>query len=283
MDWQNVNLVNDNIWAFDLSLKLLKEENLHYPTKVICFGLFLVKSGEAELNIDFQKIHLVKNDILHLFPNNVLEFKKLSDDCQIKAVVVSIDYFSQLNLELTSQQAFDILSNNYSKLISLSPSICATISYNIKRIQRLNDPNDTRFFNTEMLKLYFSLIMYDLANFTQNQLRSNNFKSIRKEDIAIQFAAMVVQNFRSRKDVQYYADLLFITRTHLTRTIKDVFQKTPKEIIEDRIIAEAKTLLLKNDLSISQIMEDLKYNDQAAFTKFFKKKAGVTPHQYRKR
>lgn len=283
MDWQKVNLVNHDIWAFDLSSNLLKEENLNYPSKVICFGLFLIKGGEATITIDFQELHLVQNDILHLFPNNILEFKKLSVDCQIKAVVVSIDYFSELNLELNSETAFDILSNNYSKLVSLSPSVCATISYNIKRLQRLNNPTNSNYFNAEMLKLYFSLIMYDLANFTQDQIRNNSFKSFRKEDIAIRFASLVGQNFRNRKDVQYYADQLFITRTHLTRTIKDVFQKTPKEIIEDKIIAETKILLLKNELSITQVMGDLNYYDQAAFTKFFKKNTGVTPNQYRKR
>ncbi|GAA4160843.1 response regulator transcription factor [Chryseobacterium ginsenosidimutans] len=283
IDWQKVNLVNNNIWAFDLSPQILTEENLNYPSKVICFGLFLITSGEAVINIDFQELHLCKNDILNLFPNNILEFKKLSEDCHIKAVVISIDYFTELNIGLNSQYAFDILSNNFSKLVSLSPSICKAISYNIRCIQRLNNPDITNHFSIEMLKMYFSLIVYDLANFMEYELKNNNFKSFRKEDIAIKFVNLVAHNFRKRKDVQYYADLLFITRTHLTRTIKDVFQKKPKEIIEDKIISETKILLLKNELSITQIMDDLNYNDQAAFTKFFKKNTGITPHQYRKR
>jgi AraC-like DNA-binding protein len=46
---------------------------------------------------------------------------------------------------------------------------------------------------------------------------------------------------------------------------------------------EAKVLLNDGALSIAQIAEELHFSDQFFFSKFFKRNAGVTPSQYRRR
>ncbi len=283
IDWQNVELINPNIWAFDINASNLHEVDLDYPNKVICFGLLFVQRGEVMIHVDFQELKLKKNDIVNLFPNNILEFKKISKDSKIKIILISIDYFSELNLEFGSQQAFDILSNNYKKQISLKNATALAITSNMNSIQRLNKPENKHIFTMDMLKLHFSLLMYYLANDTDAQLKTNAFKSFRKEDIAIKFVGLVAQLFKQHKDVQYYADVLHVSRTHLTRTIKEVLHKTPKQIIEEKLIVEIKIYLLKKTFSITEIMQELNFEDQAAFSKFFKKHTGVAPNYYRKK
>jgi len=55
------------------------------------------------------------------------------------------------------------------------------------------------------------------------------------------------------------------------------------ELIRNRVILEAKRLLVLNDYSISQIAYMLNFNDNSYFTKFFKKIEGVTPEEFRKK
>lgn len=254
---------------------------LNYPSKINSFSLLLVTNGTIRLNIDFQEITLQQKDIIFLYPNNVLEFLEISTDASFQSLFLSVEYFTNLNFQMNSQEALDILSNNFSKVISLCPESMDNISFNLERLKFLNDPNNETIFSKEMQKGIVNVVMYELAGYVykkQNQI----LKPVRKEDIAIKFAHLVGQHYQTRRDVQFYADQIFVTRTHLTRTIKEVYLKNPKQIIEDKIISEAKILLLKSEFSINQVMTELRFQDQPTFTKFFKKKTGFSPNAYRK-
>ena len=282
IDEQNISVSNNNVVVVDIDYGNIGEIELNYPRKTICLGVMLITSGEATINVDFQEMGVQKMDIVNLFPENTLEFKSFSPDCKMKVVLVSLDYFSEINFQINSQEAFDVLSNNYTKITSLNEDVFNNIKYNMDRLQKLNHPDHISILSPEMLKLYFTLIIYEIANFSKTQTKNNDFISFRKEDIAIKFVSMVAQNFKDHRDVQYYADKMSISRKHLTRTIKEVFHKVPKHIIEDKIIVEAKMLLLKNELNITQVINELNFENQSAFSNFFKKNTGLNPSSYRK-
>jgi len=54
------------------------------------------------------------------------------------------------------------------------------------------------------------------------------------------------------------------------------------ELIRDRILLEAKRLLINARMSISEIAGELEFSDNSYFTKFFKKYEGVTPDAFKK-
>jgi AraC-like DNA-binding protein len=58
--------------------------------------------------------------------------------------------------------------------------------------------------------------------------------------------------------------------------------KTAGDLIRDRVVLEAKRLLVNADLSITQIAYELNFGDGSYFTKFFRKYAGVTPEEFRR-
>ena len=80
-----------------------------------------------------------------------------------------------------------------------------------------------------------------------------------------------------------YAELLYITPNHLNALCKDHLGIPAGELIRNRIILEAKRLLINQDLSISEISYVLNFNDNSYFTKFFKKQVGVTPEEFRRK
>lgn len=277
----NFDLLNKELVCYKVNSDNLVCIELNYPSKINSFSLLLVTSGIVRLNIDFQEITLHQNDIIFLYPNNVLEFLEVSVDTSFQSLFLSVEYFTNLNFQMNSQEALDILSNNFSKVISLCPTSVDNINFKFDRLRFLNDPKNETIFYKELQKGIVNLVMYELAGYVHKQ-QNQILKPFRKEDIAIKFAHLVGQYYHTKRDVQFYADQIFITRTHLTRTIKDVYLKNPKQIIEDKIISEAKILLLKSEFSINQVMAELRFQDQPTFTKFFKKKTGFSPNAYRK-
>ena len=68
-----------------------------------------------------------------------------------------------------------------------------------------------------------------------------------------------------------------ITPKHLSQTVKNLSGKTAKELIQDRVVLEAKRLLLHTPLSIKEIAYQLGFEEPLHFSAFFKNRAGVSP------
>jgi AraC-like DNA-binding protein len=95
------------------------------------------------------------------------------------------------------------------------------------------------------------------------------------------FERLVDDNFRRFKLPKEYAAMLYITPNHLNALSKDVLGKPAGELIRDRIVLEAKRLLVNVNLSIGDIAQELNFPDNSYFTRFFKKYTSATPEAFR--
>lgn len=89
--------------------------------------------------------------------------------------------------------------------------------------------------------------------------------------------------FRRKKSASFYADLLHISPKHLNRVTKATLDKTTTQLIADRVLLEAKRLIVHSENSLSEIAEILGYDDYAYFSKIFKQRMGMTPLHFKKR
>lgn len=102
-------------------------------------------------------------------------------------------------------------------------------------------------------------------------------------DIIRQFYVLVDQNFREKKQVQDYADILCRSPKTLSNLFTSCGLPSPLRIIHERIEAEAKRLLLYTRKSAKEISGILGFEDLATFSRFFKKMTGESVSDYRKR
>lgn len=58
--------------------------------------------------------------------------------------------------------------------------------------------------------------------------------------------------------------------------------KSASGLIEESLILEAKVLMQKSNMSVSEIAFDIGFEDVSYFARFFKKHTGFAPTQYRK-
>jgi AraC-like DNA-binding protein len=79
-----------------------------------------------------------------------------------------------------------------------------------------------------------------------------------------------------------YADLLAVSPNHLNKCVRQTTGRTASDWLEEMILLESKVLLSQTDLTVAQVASAVGMADQSYFGRFFRKKVGLTPTQYRK-
>jgi AraC-like DNA-binding protein len=95
------------------------------------------------------------------------------------------------------------------------------------------------------------------------------------------FEVLLEKNFKIDKTPSFYASQLHITLKHLNRICNEILKKTTTEVITDRIILEAKRMLMDKKFTVNEIATELGYDDYSYFTRIFKKHATMTPTDFR--
>lgn len=96
------------------------------------------------------------------------------------------------------------------------------------------------------------------------------------------FNILVEEHFRSYHKVSDYARLLNKSPKTLSNVFKGYNELSPLQAIQQRILTEARRLLLYSARSISEIAYELGYENGHSFTQFFKKHSGKTPTAFRR-
>lgn len=94
---------------------------------------------------------------------------------------------------------------------------------------------------------------------------------------------LIGDGFRKHMPVDAYARRLGVSTTHLNRITRAICGKPVSRMIAERIISEAKRDLVFTTISVQQVATALGFDDQAYFSRFFTRHAGLSPKAYRDR
>ncbi len=97
------------------------------------------------------------------------------------------------------------------------------------------------------------------------------------------FRALLEERFRSERGVAHYADELCLSRKTLNNIVKQETGRTVSHTIDDRVLLEAQRQLMHTGANVNEIGYDLGFEDPSYFVKFFKKLAGRTPSEFRRK
>ena len=101
-------------------------------------------------------------------------------------------------------------------------------------------------------------------------------------DVIRKFNLLVEGNYRTQHSVSYYADQLNKSPKTLSNLFALYNSKTPSQVIQERILIEARRLLTYTNQPVKQITFDLGFEDPAHFSNFFKKYTSQSPLDFRK-
>lgn len=102
-------------------------------------------------------------------------------------------------------------------------------------------------------------------------------------DVIRKFNVLVDTHYKTKRKVSDYADLLFKSPKTLSNLFALYNQKSPQQIILERLALEAKRLIRFSNKQNQEIAYELGFNDPAHFSRFFKKMTNYSPTQYRER
>ena len=102
----------------------------------------------------------------------------------------------------------------------------------------------------------------------------------RCEELYNQFLATVERYHSHYSDVAFYAEQLNVSPRYLGQVTRSTANRSPKTIIDERIMAEIVSLLTSTHNPLKDIAHRLGFSSQAQLSRFFKKHKGLSPTEF---
>jgi AraC family transcriptional regulator, transcriptional activator of pobA len=99
--------------------------------------------------------------------------------------------------------------------------------------------------------------------------------------LLMRFRQLVEERFREHWEVAQYAEALGVTPGRLHAIATRTLGRTPRALIQQRIIYEAAVRLERSAITVKQLSYMLGFRDSAYFNRFFAKHVGIPPARYR--
>ncbi|GAA4323929.1 helix-turn-helix domain-containing protein [Mucilaginibacter gynuensis] len=234
----------------------------------------------CKIKVDFTVYHTDGAALFFISPNQVLS---------IEDVCTEAGYFIFYNRDFYCIQIHDdevacdgLLFNNINNMpmTAVPEPDAAFINHLFMHIEsefRLKDSSQE-----EMLRTYLKqLLIKSTQLWKQQHLDGVLTDQNNDPDSFRRFTQLVDAHYKKKHTVADYADLLLIAPKTLTHRFKRMNLPQPNEVIKNRIILEAKRLLVHTAMSAKEIAYELGYDDPAYFSRLFFIKTGDSPSGFR--
>lgn len=224
-----------------------------FSLPIIPFSFLL--EGEALVEVDNQNYYLSPGQFL-LIPENHAITVKHATECK--------GYHGYFRLDFLKDASYAILRQPKPIQQSFWFDDAIFMAALMKRMAAAYEDKDTKFLQSAM-----DLIL--------GQLRPGD----RIAAVPERFLQLVFEKDKAPLTVSEYAEILEVTPNYLNKAVKNRTHRTAIDWIEIARINIAKKLLKDPAVSIADISSLVGLPDQSYFSRFFKKKTGQTPSEYR--
>ena len=224
---------------------------LFSPHYSFCF----LTGGEVLCDIDEKRILLGPGQFL-LVPENKEMFIHYFKDCTGVTGSFSMDFLKDAS--------YPVLRSSLPIVQSFWFDDAVFMGALVKRMITADEDKDKAFLRSAL-----DLIL--------GQLRPGGHMAVVPE----RFLQMVFDPNQAPLSVSEYADKLNVTANYLNKTVKSHTHRTAIDWIEIARLNLAKKLLKDPSIPIVDVAIRSGLEDQSYFSRFFKKKTGLTPSQFR--
>ena len=252
------------------SLDLLNKKGL--------YKILWSRNNDATITVDGYEVKMQKDEVIFCTPLNIMEIEL--DEEGIIAFVFNKEFFClQTHDDQVSCNGFLFFGSAQPQIVKLCEKEKRHFSNLLSSFREDFDVKD--HLQGEMLRSLLKRMLILSTRMVKNDLPDPDISNIHM-DIIRQYNLLVEQNFREKHQVKDYAELLFKSPKTLSNLFHKYGEKSPLLMIHERILLEAKRLLLYSDKSTEEIAYDLGYKDVGHFSKFFKKHEGLSPSRFKK-
>lgn len=259
------------------NLDFLKKEVVSIERFVVLF----VERGSAKVRVAGKEYTVNQARFLMVRPLLSLHITDASDD--FKANVIGFP--STMLHENTTRIEPPYFMLMYTKMLWPISRRDRNLVHNFITLFRFAVADDTKaVYQRELVLALITTFVYGLYSFTyrftENILSED---SSRSRELFGRFVKLLNENYTQHHQVAFYAEELCISAKYLTQISRRMVGRTPKQIIDERLVYEASVMLTKHDCSIQEISNKLGFIDQSYFGRFFKRFKNVSPQEYRLR
>ncbi|HEY4324055.1 MAG TPA: helix-turn-helix domain-containing protein [Mucilaginibacter sp.] len=239
------------------------------------FQVFLYAEGTGVVFSESNKFTL-KAPCLLIIPENTLHGFEQQPDVRGTVITLSSAYLEQLfpNTSPVIPALATIQSFHKSDNIDLFEKVLHTI-------EAVEDELFGSFAQRDvMLQSLFTTLftnIFRLSNLQHVQSLSDDNRSL---EIFKVFLKSIRKSTSPHKPINDYAAEQNITPVHLNRVCRSVAKKTATEIVQGHYISEAKKYFSHTSLNIAEVAYKLSFEDPAYFSRYFKKKEGISPKAF---
>jgi len=249
--------------------------NFLIPHRKDFYFLCLVRDGSSRHWVDFVPYTLQPNTFYFAVPHQiqVKEATKPMDGIMLSFT----EEYLQLEENRSLRQLPIIQNPDNGHELALTTENRQFLDDLLQKI--LAEFNGNQGWRNGMVQSYVSVLLIYLSRLYVEQIQAERISPGRR--LLNAFRTYIQNHYSRLHQVADYADLLNITPGHLNDRIKQQSGKTAIEHIHERLVLEAKRLLLHTDLSAKEIAWQLGFEDAAYFHRFFKRLTGDTPTAFR--
>ena len=274
-------LKNKQFYANTISDHLLKNHSrIEKAHKHDFFATFLFTSGSGTHEIDYQSYAIKPGTVFFLYPGQVHSWE-LSEDCEGYLFFHTLDFFEKGHTG-SSIKDFPFFHSNYTDNCYYLTEEQALIVKDLLK-ELCFEANASLWKQQQIILSYVQIMYIKLNRFIEIQSEINYNEIRHYQKIFSVFENLVDTYYREDKSASSYASKLNITQKHLSRVVKQITQKTPTQLITERVVLEAQRLFHFSKMNFQEISSYLGYDDYAYFTRLFKKYTGETPTNFTKK
>ena len=250
------------------------------PHRALFFTILWIEKGQGTHYVDFNPV-TVKNNSIIFIPQNSITVYDETCEYQGLSILFTDTFFcknDQDNYFLHSSMLFSDLYPT--ALIKVNPLLSELKVYLEAMKAEYKKPHDSAKYRILHNILHIFLLQ------AEREMLKQGFKELKPGinlDYLIQFKALLEQKFSKEKTVRKYASELNLSEKRLHKATISILGETPKQIIDKRIMLEAKRLLIHSSQSIKEIAYDLGFDEPTNFNKFFRKHCKSTPLEFREK
>jgi AraC family transcriptional activator of pobA len=268
-----------DIIVYDLKQFIDQHQDIKFPHRHSFYQVLFITEGSGTHVIDFQRHDVKKGMIYFLAPSQVHEWIFNQD---VNGILINFNenFFSTFlaNSHYLAGFSFFTANGMHSSIdLSIDESVDTVKAILINIQKEFSSHEDDKLDLIKALLLQMFLIVNRKVSGNKN-LPANKHNYI----VFRNFEKLIEQNFKTMRMPKDYAHLLFVTPNHLNALCSQLTGKSAGDIIRNRVLLEAKRLLVNSNQNINEIAWHLSFEDNSYFSKFFKKYEGITPDDFRK-
>ncbi|WP_245562216.1 AraC family transcriptional regulator [Niabella aurantiaca] len=252
-------------------------EHLHRPHRHSFYHMVLFTSGKGSHTIDFHRFEVKSFQVYCMIPGQVHSWHFQS---AVDGYVVNFPdhFFRDFLFDPYFLERFSFFSGvSTESVFQLPPPLRGKIPALFEElISCTSAPAASPDLGRILLLQIFLLIGGEITDQPAKSFPEQ------KKVVLHNLRRLIDMHYRSVRLPKEYADLLYITPNHLNALCKDLLGQTAGELIRNRVLLEAKRLLINADRTVAEIAYELNFQDNSYFNRFFKKYEGITPDEFRK-